>query len=222
MERNIPSAERKCILSLESGIIDEAGKIKYGVRQGYASFINKPDHLLAKIYDKLQTESESSILTLEASRTINLSKVWDVCQKASLGRLASGERVADESLGSNASEILVKVELRKVLIDELREFEARTKSHWRLKGPSFQLMKEDKFRKAGYLQLKKVEDKLLEMLVKFEKTHHQPFIYEGHKLRTILTKAIERRYGNVEIIGLHDSLSTQSFSRPHVKSNHLP
>ncbi|KAI9290639.1 hypothetical protein K502DRAFT_353788 [Neoconidiobolus thromboides FSU 785] len=117
----------------------------------------------------------------------------------------------------NAPDIYDKIRKRKLIIDRLREFEANLnkKSKDRFKGSSLNFAAEEKFRKENYPKLGRLEDSLIEPIKLYERKYHKHFLFEGGHFLTILQSSIQRRNGNVEIIGVNDAACEVSFaSRP--------
>lgn len=163
--------------------------------------------------------------------SVKLQEMWTLCHVANETKamfladqdalptyMERLETVYDEHVHlkfqfDNAPDIFTKIRRRKYIIDKLREFEANHSSKDRFKGSSLMLLKEEKFRKTEYPQLVELENSLLALVNEYEARMGQPFIYERGKFKLILSKSIERRKGNLEIIGLKDSMATESFSK---------
>ncbi|KAI0244265.1 hypothetical protein L0F63_005963 [Massospora cicadina] len=166
---------------------------------------------LSQLHGELLAEVEPLLPALTAEGLERLTKLWDRCHVAAEHREALSQPLKEVGASfdnlevifaeharlqfqvTNAPEIFERIKRRKVLIDKLREFEARHASKDRFKGNSVHLLREERFRKTEYPQLVELENVLLQQILAFEALHRRPFEYEGGKFRLILSKAIERR-----------------------------
>lgn len=92
--------------------------------------------------------------------------------------------------------IRVKVEKRQALIQRMKEFELSAADPNRLFGSSFRLNQEERFRKAAYPTLVKIETDLLALLGEFREKNGADLRFGGQNVREAILEEKENRFMN--------------------------
>ncbi|KAF9097904.1 hypothetical protein BGX29_007861 [Mortierella sp. GBA35] len=163
----------------------------------------------------LQLELAARKLYHSEERWAALTVVWDQCFVSELERqrfreaieheditfMEKMERIQAEIEGcrtrySKSSAVYKLMMTRSNHIERMIAFEQTASDPKRLFQSSFQLVEEEKFRRRAYPTLLKLENTLLDAIMKFETEQGQSFMYEGHPYFETLQAEIENRHVN--------------------------
>ncbi|ORX81918.1 hypothetical protein BCR32DRAFT_244537 [Anaeromyces robustus] len=106
------------------------------------------------------------------------------------------------------------IDERYILIDKMIKFEETASDPMRLKGSSFRLIEEEKFRKNSFPNLVRLENKLKDYLIDEE---YSDFCYEGQLYLDILENEIENRVFNEAMFHINNQITY----RPKRRSVHI-
>ncbi|KAG0372962.1 hypothetical protein BGX24_012346 [Mortierella sp. AD032] len=170
---------------------------------------------LGRELKSLQLELAARKLYHAGDRWTALTSVWDQCFVGELERqrfreaiehedvtyVEKMERIQAEIEGcrtrySKSGPVYKLMMTRSNHIERMIAFEQTASDPKRLFQSSFQLVEEEKFRRRAFPTLLKLENTLLDAIVKFEKEHEQSFMYEGLPYLETLQAEIENRHVN--------------------------
>lgn len=116
-----------------------------------------------------------------------------------------------------------KIEKRSELIRRMQEFEASASDPNRLFGSSFRLNQEERFRKAAYPTLVKLEATLLQMLTEFKDQYGTELVYRGLIVKDAIEHEKENRILNDTLFCIKDTAKDKEkppvATRPPVTTN---
>ncbi|KAF9910195.1 hypothetical protein EC991_007122 [Linnemannia zychae] len=170
---------------------------------------------LGRELKSLQLELGARKLYYAGDRWTALTLVWDQCFVGELERQRFRETVEAEDVTfvekleriqaeiegcrtrySKSGSVYKLMMTRSNHIERMIAFEQTASDPKRLFQSSFQLVEEEKFRRRAYPTLLKLENTLLDAIMKFEKEHEQSFMYEGLPYLETLQAEIENRHVN--------------------------
>ncbi|KAF9927962.1 carboxypeptidase C prc1 [Linnemannia zychae] len=170
---------------------------------------------LGRELKSLQLELAARKLYHTGERWEVLKTVWDQCFVSELERqrfredieredvtfMQKLERIQTEIDGcrtrySKSSSVYKLMMTRSNHIERMIAFEQTASDPKRLFQSSFQLVEEEKFRRRAFPTLLKLENTLLDAIMKFEKEQGQRFMYEGLPYLETLQAEIENRHVN--------------------------
>jgi hypothetical protein len=105
------------------------------------------------------------------------------------------------------------IDERYTLIDKMIKFEETASDPMRLKGSSFRLIEEEKFRKNSFPTLVRLEEKLKDYLINEE---YCDFCYEGQLYYDILENEIENRVFNEAMFHINNQVTYRPKKRPSI------
>ncbi|KAF9130959.1 hypothetical protein BGW39_002423 [Mortierella sp. 14UC] len=165
---------------------------------------------LGRELKSLQLELGARKLYHTGDRWTALVLIWDQCFVGELERQRFREAIEQEekleriqaeiegcrARYSKSGPVYKLMMTRSNHIEKMIAFEQTASDPKRLFQSSFQLVEEEKFRRRAYPTLLKLENTLLDAIMKFEKEHEQSFMYEGLSYLETLQAEIENRHVN--------------------------
>lgn len=156
-------------------------------KERFREMLGEQERELKGLWDELETPEAEREAALESMRALSPADTLDR-QSALIASL--------RSLSTEHSAIRSKAEKRAALIQRMREFEVSAADPNRLFGSSFRLNQEERFRKAAYPTLVKIEGDLEAMLEAFRAKHGKEAVVDGRPLRETLIEDKENRFIN--------------------------
>ncbi|RKP09585.1 microtubule associated protein-domain-containing protein [Thamnocephalis sphaerospora] len=178
-----------------------------------------PMDIITREFTRLKTEFQSILAATVDQYMGELKEMWEKCLTGPLGR----ERVLLDIDGADTAEevrlvlvrelsalhehyrrcesIYVLIQKRKDQIQKMIEFEKRASDPRRLFGSSVQLNAEEKWRKAAYPTLLKIEERLMLRLRQYEDEEKKPFLVEDMRYLETLQMEIGDRVVDPSVFG---------------------
>lgn len=156
-------------------------------KERFREMLSKQEAELNTLWGELETPEAERESAREAMRYLSPADTLDR-QAALIASL--------RSISTEHAAIRAKAEKRAALIQRMREFEVSAADPNRLFGSSFRLNQEERFRKAAYPTLVKIEGDLEAMLEAFKQKHGKEAMVDGRPLKDTLVEEKENRFIN--------------------------
>lgn len=183
-------------------------------KERFKAMLEEQEREIENLWDEIEVENKERQLVRDSMRLLPAVETLEQ-QSALIAKLSP--------IAQLHSSIRQKIDKRSELIQRMQEFEATASDPNRLFGSSFRLNQEERFRKAAYPTLVKLEATILEMLAGFRDQHGRELVYRGLVVKEAIEHEKENRILNDTLFCIKDAVKETErppvVCRPPVTSN---